>query len=344
MKSARKCCGSCIGDRSISRDIIPMHAHETGNCPRCGTAGQRLVEPHTLRDVFDLVLGIYTPSAQGDSLYDLLKQDWALFDNERMDEANALMLLADILDDGERVRQLYVASGLNQSNALERWDDFRRELMHTNRFFLKTEINLERLRQLLSHLVLRDEDIPEYWFRARIQDGDAPFSSSDMGAPPTRKASHGRANPAGIPYLYLASNAATAVSELRPHTGEAATVARFTIPRGSIRVVDLTSPRKTVSPFILEDQRDVALLRGDIAFLERLGEELTRPVLPGSAAVDYTPSQYLCEFVKHCGYHGVRYRSSVGDGVNLALFDPAHATILETAVHRVARVHVELRT
>ena len=35
-------------------------------------------------------------------------------------------------------------------------------------------------------------------------------------------------------------------------------------------------------------------LRADLPFLERLGDELTRPVLPQSAALDYTPSQYLC--------------------------------------------------
>ncbi|TPW03192.1 MAG: hypothetical protein FD125_1693, partial [bacterium] len=63
-----------------------------------------------------------------------------------------------------------------------------------------------------------------------------------------------------------------------------------------------------------------------IGFLERLGEELTRPVLPSGAAIDYVPSQYLCEFIKKCGYDGVLYSSSVSEGINLALFDPDKAT------------------
>jgi hypothetical protein len=84
-------------------------------------------------------------------------------------------------------------------------------------------------------------------------------------------------------------------------------------------------------------------MRSDIPFLERLGDELTRPVLPQAAAIDYTPSQYLCEFIKKCGYKGVIYRSSVGEGMNLALFDPALATPGNITQHRVTRVSVDTR-
>ena len=77
-------------------------------------------------------------------------------------------------------------------------------------------------------------------------------------------------------------------------------------------------------------------------FLERLGEELTRPVLPQAAAIAYLPSQYLCEFVKKCGFHGVIYRSSVGDGINLALFQPGRGKATTVSQHRVSRVLVEV--
>ena len=156
------------------------------------------------------------------------------------------------------------------------------------------------------------------WYRARIQTGDAAFTVDQMGAPPNRIASHGRANPAGIPYLYLGSTQGTAISELRPHTGEMVCVADFTTPP-NLKLVDLRSPRKMVSPFLLEDAADIGRMRSDLPFLERLGDELTRPVVPQSAAIDYTPSQYLCEFIKKRGYEGVIYRSSVSDGMNLAL-------------------------
>ncbi len=203
-------------------------------------------------------------------------------------------------------------------------------------------MDLDRLELLLSPLTLEADEVPNVWYRARIQTGPAAFLIDEMGAPSNRIASHGRANPAGIPYLYLASNQRTAISEIRPHTGELACVADFQTPN-TLRLVDLRNPKKTVSPFLLADAADITRMRGDLPFLARLGEELTRPVVPQSAAIDYTPSQYLCEFIKMCGYQGVVYRSSVSDeGINLALFGPSLAQALTVTQYRVDRVSVEI--
>lgn len=92
-------------------------------------------------------------------------------------------------------------------------------------------------------------------------------------------------------------------------------VAEFTIPDG-LKLLDLRSPRALVSPFVLGDEDQIGLLRSDIDFLERLGQELTSAILPQGALIDYVPSQYLCEFIKKCGYAGVLYRSSVSNGIN----------------------------
>ena len=97
-----------------------------------------------------------------------------------------------------------------------------------------------------------------------------------------------------------------------------------------------------MSPFEMGDEVGVALLRGDLDFLEHLGDELTRPVLPQSAAIDYLPSQYFCEFVKNCGFDGVLYRSAVADGVNIALFDPSIAAAGSVTRRRISRVSIDL--
>jgi hypothetical protein len=106
--------------------------------------------------------------------------------------------------------------------------------------------------------------------------------------------------------------------------------------------VDLRNPRKLVSPFILTDASEIGQLRADLPFLERLGEELTRPVQPAGAAIDYIPSQYLCEFIKKSGFDGVVYRSSVSDGINLALFDPAKAVGGSVTLYNVTKVSVQV--
>jgi hypothetical protein len=92
----------------------------------------------------------------------------------------------------------------------------------------------------------------------------------------------------------------------------------------------------------MSDEREIALLRGESAFLARLGDELTRPVHPRKAHISYLPSQYLCELIKDCGFDGVAYRSSVSTGMNIALFDPGRATLGAIVQYEVKQVHVEL--
>jgi RES domain-containing protein len=213
--------------------------------------------------------------------------------------------------------------------------------MYRNRFFPDANIDLDRLGNLLDALKIQPDEAPKTWYRARIQTEDVPFVIGKMGAPPSRIAPHGRANPAGIPYLYVASKPNTAIAETRPHTGEMACIADFETPN-DLRLVDLRNPRKVVSPFVLVDADDVARMRNDLPFLERLGEELMRPVLPQAAAIDYTPSQYLCEFIKKRKYDGVLYRSSVSEGINLALFDPSRASPGTVVQYRVSSVSVDV--
>lgn len=298
-----------------------------------------LVEPRQLATYFELLANVYEPSGDGKSLVEWMKEDWALFSHPSMDVAHAKELLGEILDDGDIVRRPFAPSSSYSSDGLIQWERLRDEMMYKNRWFLDVSVDTERLKALLVHLPA--DNLPQRWYRARLISGEEVYSIDRMGAPPKRLVSHGRANPAGIPYLYLGSKPETAASEVRPHTGETACVADFTIAT-PLRAVDLRNPRKLVSPFLLGDARDIGLLRADIPFLERLGEELTCPVLPSGAAIDYIPSQYLCEFIKKQGYDGVVYRSSVSDGINLALFDPNKAVGGTVSLYNIKRVSVDV--
>ena len=299
-----------------------------------------VVAPRDLAIYFESLVGIYRRDSKGKTLVQWFRNDWELFRHPRMNDSLAKDLLSDILNDGEIVRHRFAHVSFPSAVSLSEWVKLRDELMYKNRYFPKETIDLDRLEELLPHLALDVDEIPTLWYRARIQTGDNPLSVRKMGAPPKRIASHGRANPAGIPYLYLGSSPITAVSEIRPHTGERASVADFTLRR-VVRIIDLRNPREMVSPFLL-DTGDIGKMRNDLPFLERLGNELMRPVLPQAAAIDYTPSQYLCEFIKNCGYQGVIYQSSVSNGMNLALFDPKLARCGAITEYNVTRVAVEI--
>jgi hypothetical protein len=335
------CCANCFGDRVLRKNIIPPRSIEIGRCSYCGSENVEVLPPSQLTYWFELLASAYRKDDEGKLLISWFREDWAMFDHPNMDDSRAKDLLAEILDDGEIVQESFSPVGNLGADQLSEWEKFRDALMYHNRFFPKERIDLDRLEGLLVPLTLEPEEVPSLWYRARLQTGETPLTIAEMGAPPKRIASHGRANPVGIPCLYLGSTKPTAISEIRPHTGEMACVADFRTP-SNLKLVDLRNPRKRVSPFLLENAEAVGRMRSDIPFLECLGDELTRPVLPQAAAIDYTPSQYLCEFIKKCGYKGVIYRSSVGEGMNLALFDPALAEPGNVTQYRVARVSVNV--
>lgn len=337
MSQSRLCCPLCFDDRYFTRQLFPSVTVSSGECSYCGAKDQPLVAPETLCEQFELLIEAYKPDSGGISLVENLKRDWLLF--PRLNVAHAKELMSDILDDGQIVRQPFVIAEPPNTETLLMWQSLREELMHANRYFPRHSIDLERLSGLLPHLLLKEDEVGTDWFRARLQGTELAYPPEQMGAPPSRLATHGRANPAGIPYLYVASAVSTAISEVRPHRGDIVNVASVELPTG-LQIVDLRQPRRTVSPFVLQDDSEIRTLLGDIGFLERLGEELTRPILQKSAAYDYIPSQYVCEFVKRCGFDGVMYRSSVGAGENLALFDPTRVTIHTVTSHAVAGVSV----
>jgi len=71
----------------------------------------------------------------------------------------------------------------------------------------------------------------------------------------------------GIPYLYLASDVKTAVSEVRPFLSDKVTVGCF-IVKAPLRVTDLRDP-KIDDPFRFGDALEFVV--GYLRFLRRLG-------------------------------------------------------------------------
>lgn len=270
----------------------------------------------------------------------LLRCDWGLFDESTIDEASATELLKDILQDQRLHQRLYSPANRSASEGLEQWKRLREEMLHRNRWFLPNPLDPDRIREWLGHLIADPSLLDRSWFRARLLDRSSAFTADEMGAPPPQLAQHGRANPAGIPYLYLGSTPDTGVAEIRPHRGERVCVAKFEL-RGAGNFIDLRDPRPTASPFIVEDSDQVQRLYDDLPLLEHLGQELTRPVLRQSTDFDYTPSQFLCELIKSTGFDGVLYGSSVSNGINLAVFDPEKASAIGVEVREVSKVQVE---
>lgn len=334
----------CFGDRQIREQYIDQCDPVRQNCAYCGALDALCVEPSRLGGWFSALMATYEEVEDGTPLIQLLREEWGLFDGSGLGDAQAKELLADVLDDGEYVRRSFKAIENPSLSNLRSWEELRDQLMHENRWFLAEPMDMDRIRELLNYLIAPQAALTDLrWYRARLMSNDKAYELAEMGAPPPSLAGHGRANPVGIPYLYLGSTPATAVAELRPHTGERACVAEFELPALDLKLADLRNPRGLISP-LLGDETEIIKLRADVPLLERLGEELTRPVQPRGAPYEYVPTQYLCEFIKTCGFDGVLYRSSVSSdsGVNVAIFKPERATALRVQEVAVERVSVQI--
>lgn len=315
------CCPNCFGDVGLEKSIFPSLGAQLGNCNFCLSTNISILSPSLLIDSFQPLIETYKQDANGKPLIELLKEDWVLFQHSDLNEPAANNLLDSILSEEGISQKRFVQAKAYKSSSLDSWNNFKEEIRYKNRWFLDDAIDLEQLGSLLTNL--HAAELPKTWYRARLSKQGDELTLDEMKAPPKHLSTFGRANPAGIPYLYLGSKKETALAEVRPQDKERAFIAEFLIE--DMRVIDLRNPRKHISPFILQDADKIGLLNAELPFLEYLGEELTRPVLPSEAAINYTPTQYLCEFIKSKNYDGVIYNSSVSDGFNLALFDESKA-------------------
>jgi len=338
------CCSKCFNDKVLESHIEKL-ATKTGRCDFCYTEGVRLVEPAKLADRFMIFLDAYKESPNnGSPISELLKQDWGLF--SAVGEKELTLLLPQLFDDPYIISKKFEPLMAKTSEYTSHWDDFCEELKYRNRFFPSKLPDLEDLKGLMSFYLENDSaKLPQYLYRARIEEPSTILDIRDMGKPPASKTTNGRANPIGIPYLYLASDIETAISEVRPNTGQMVAVASFTKAKNqnktNARIIDLCNPRQRASPFEQEQADRIVALRYELDFLRHLSDELSMPVVPDTANLSYLPSQYICEFIKHMGYIGLEYRSAAGDGINYALFDDDLFVPVEITRYRVSRVGIK---
>jgi hypothetical protein len=332
------CCGNCFGDANL-RWYIEELSDRQGICDFCNNQNIPLAEPADLRAKFEHVIGAYQTetSPEACDIQTLLRRDWNLF--QVLDRRKARSLIKSIFGNSEALKQKFIPMFSQRSEAIEKWEAFRKELKHENRYFPKNIPDNQQLSELFYYVSSSGDLKNKNVFRARISEEDKPYCLEEMGKPAESDTVHGRANPFGIPYLYVASDMRTAISEVRPHVGDSVCVATFKVVR-NLKLVDLRDPRKTISPFAAYTGDQIKMLCHNIGYLCRLGEELSIPVLPREAHLEYLPSQYLCEYIKHCDYDGVIYKSATSDGTNYAVFNDSKLKAIKVDTYSID--HIDL--
>lgn len=178
---------------------------------------------------------------------------------------------------------------------------------------------------------------PIYEENEYIDDGPTPHPPERM-KPLSGRANEGRANPKGIPYLYLATNRDTALAEVRPWLGSYISVGQFKTLR-ELRLVNCTTGQ---NGFLVYPKEPSAEKREESVWTD-IDRAFARPVTPSDDIADYAPTQIIAELFKANSFDGVAYRSSLGDGHNIALFDLDMAKLVRCSLFEVKSISFEFQ-
>lgn len=159
----------------------------------------------------------------------------------------------------------------------------------------------------------------------------------DRMKPLKDRASEGRVNPRGIPCLYTATHAETAAAEVRPWIGTYISIAQMKTTR-DLTVVNCTS----------DDQRNLVYFREpppaerEAAVWRTIDRAFAQPVARDEGSAEYVPTQVIAEMFREQGLDGIAYRSSLGEGHNVAFFDLDAADVINCTVHQVRGIQLDV--
>ncbi|MBF0130325.1 MAG: RES family NAD+ phosphorylase [Alphaproteobacteria bacterium] len=154
-------------------------------------------------------------------------------------------------------------------------------------------------------------------------------------------ASDGRANPRGIPYLYVADDRHTAIAEVRPWIGSLVSVAIMRTLReqrlvdvrdhgGGIAIYPNASPLASKEPSPAKRETSV---------WNHIARAFREPVLREDNRAGYAPTQVIAEAFRNHGYDGIAYSSAFGEGgTNIVLFDTSATELAVCEIHEIRNV------
>ncbi|MFZ7131365.1 MAG: RES family NAD+ phosphorylase [Eubacteriales bacterium] len=322
------------------RSIIASQSIE-GICELTGeikTSVYDTNEDNILKDYISEILNIYSPVSDLpndfpienlDYIEYILYEDWAIFNTSK---ENIKRIIVEICKDvypsdsliyAEKVgmEKLCDSEFLRRNSLLREssWERFMSSIKNINRFH-SNHINLELLNEFfcspqMQRTIQKDSDS---LFRARICEKDG-LKKKEMGPPPPKIATAGRANSAGISCLYLANDIMTTFHEIRARDLDYISVASFK-PNKDLKIVDLSN-LDNISPFS-QGSFDYEWFAINMSILKKVSNEIAKPLRRQDSELDYLPAQYISDFVQSLGFHGICYKSTLyKDGLNYAFFD-----------------------
>ncbi len=210
------------------------------------------------------------------------------------------------------------------------FDEFRKHVATERRHFFspKTHDFLTSVRETTRSRRLAVPARSSLW-RAQLgclgtdkHGGAEPYGFVRM-LPPRDKAREGRLNPKGIPIVYTACDEDTAMIEVRPDLDSTISLAELRVVR-ELTIVHCAAdqPESHLGRLFRRDSaRNVSIEKREMIVWGDINAAFACPVTGTDSQADYVATQILAELFRDEGFDGVAYRSSLGKGYNIAIFD-----------------------
>lgn len=272
-------------------------------------------------DFFMDLLSQFEKSPSGKPVYEIIQTDWHFFAD--MDTAKAVIqsiltpgLLSYAFDD-----KVDYSADIKQKVGC--WERLKEDVQRQRRFLADyDEFELFTTPYFAAEAELKRGD---KLYRVRILPNDVvKYKCKEMGCPPPELATAGRANPAGISYLYLCEDERTTYYEVRATYLDRLSVGTFRIEH-DLQIVDFST--KVSLYYAYSDGGGVTSTIVAKLILDEISRDMSRPMRRFDSEQEYIPTQMICEYCKLIlGADGVSFKSSVyGSGRNYVLFDKDNA-------------------
>jgi hypothetical protein len=313
-------CRNCFTDKELVGFILSQD--QIGDCECCGSKGVEVVSIDELVDFFREVFENFKPDPDGESLIMLIQRNWNLFREEQCGRSILNELLSRCKN--SLINSANVAVGFSDeiSDNINYWFKLRDELKWERRYLTDIQYLTDELGGdgFFERKVVVGKDAS--FFRARLHRNanERMFDERKMFCPPKELSTAGRANPMGIPYLYLSDNEETILYEIRASFLDEVSVASFSVnPKLGRNVVisDFTEIPTLFHPNGVNKRIKSTLLK------QLISKDLSKPMRRYDSELDYIPTQFICEFIRvFTDVDGIKFKSSLHKfGNNLVIFD-----------------------
>lgn len=312
-------CTSCFNDEELI-NFIASNSSENGKCDYCSDGiNSDLIEIGELLDFFAEFLSLFQEDENGIELLTLIEADWGLFsENIAGNDILCDIILALNISITNPSQTVSYVDEIRECVAF--WDKLKEDLKWKRRFLT----DIEEMKELgWDSLFNAQRQLPQdiELYRARVHkvERKTAYSALDMGCPDGKLVNGGRANPQGIPYLYLSKAIETTFYETRAIHLDELSIATFKIKTDqSIVLVDFTEETSTY--YNIENLNNHAKSK----LLKKLiSSDLSKPIRRYDSDLEYIPTQFICEYIRYItGADGILFDSSLHEGgCNIVLFE-----------------------